>query len=741
VPFIGALLGVPESERFPLPQIGPELQRERTLQALMAPILALEAQQPMLIVWEDLHWADPSTLEILGRLIDQTPTTHVLHVLAYRPDFEPPWPMTRSYICPLALTRLTQEDTRKIVESVGRLPAEILDEVVARADGVPLFAEELGRSVVDSGLVVERDGRYEYRGRVSDLTIPTTLQGSLMARLDRLSAAKQVAQIAATLGREFSYDLIEAIADLDVPTLRNGLSQLTAAEIIYQRGAPPESSYTFKHALLQDTAYESQLKSRRRELHARIAHVLQEQFAGRVAAEPAIMARHCAEGGLVSLAIEHYQHAGEQAIARLANSEAVEYFSRALGLLATLPESAERTQQEVGLRLVLSGPQTSLHGYEDPAVLANLVAADTLCDEIGEGPEQLGALIGLSVYNTTRGNLPMASGYAERILRIAEPLDIAELRLAGHMIVGSAAITGAPISVACEHLAKALELAAVATLPPPTAAYDVDPIVLAHHAFAIASVLDGRPARARAEIAEGERSARRLDHLNTLGSALLSAAIASYFLDDPGASQTYAAECLDLVRGRDYHTLESSALVFSGWASVVLGDSGSTAQVEEGIALAESSGSMGGLVQLYVTAADAFLLVRDYDRARGFVERGAAALERTGERAAHEPQIRMLRAQILLESGRGDPAQVRSILLDTIDRWHAFESQWMEIRSLQLLCRCARDAGELEDAHARLAGVCDALTEAADTKRVRDARALLAEPRTGREAPQLRQLR
>ncbi|MHC4181233.1 MAG: AAA family ATPase, partial [Planctomycetota bacterium] len=375
VPFVGALLGLPASDRFPLPHMGPELQRERTLQAVMAPILALEARQPMLIVWEDLHWSDPSTLELLGRLIDQAPTTHVLHVLSHRPDFDPPWPLTRSYVCPLALTRLTQADTRKIVESVaraGRLPVQLVDEVVSRADGVPLFAEELVRSVVDSGVVIEREGRYEYRGRVSDLTIPPTLQGSLMARLDRLSAAKRVAQLAATLGREFSYTLIEAVADLDVPTLRNGLTQLVGAEIIYQRGVPPESSYTFKHALLQDTAYESQLKSRRRELHARIARVLEEQFPQRVAAEPVIMARHCAEGGLVPLAITHYQRAGEQAIARLANAEAVDYFGRACALLGTLPESAERHQQEIGIRLALAGPQTSHRGYEDPEVLANL---------------------------------------------------------------------------------------------------------------------------------------------------------------------------------------------------------------------------------------------------------------------------------------------------------------------------------------------------------------------------------
>ena len=281
VPYVARLLALPASERFPVPDMSPALQRERTLDAMVAPLLALEKQQPVLLVCEDLHWADPSTLELLGRLVDQVPTMRLLLVLTFRPGFETPFSLARSYVSPLALTRLAKRHTREVVEAVsggGRLPARLLDEIVARADGVPLFAEELARSVLESGLIVEREGRFEFRGRVSDLTIPPTLQDSLMARLDRLSAAKQVAQLGATLGREFSYGLVEAVADIDVPMLRNGLEQLVAAEILYQRGIPPESTYTFKHALLQDTAYESQLKSRRHALHARVAAILEERF-------------------------------------------------------------------------------------------------------------------------------------------------------------------------------------------------------------------------------------------------------------------------------------------------------------------------------------------------------------------------------------------------------------------------------------------------------------------------------
>lgn len=729
VPFLLLLLGLPASERYPLPALGPELLREKTLQALIAPILALSAQQPLLITFEDLHWADPSTLELLGRLMDQAPDFELLVVMTFRPHFEPPWPLDSSYICLLALSRLTQEQTREIVAAAagqGLLPPRILDEIVARADGVPLFAEELARSVIESGMIVERDGRSEFRGQVSDLTIPTTLQGSLMARLDRLSAAKSVAQIAATLGREFDYELIDAVSDVDVAMLRSGLVQLVTAEILFQRGVPPEAHYSFKHALLQDTAYESQLKSRRKELHARVARVLEERFPARVKAEPSVMAHHCAQGGLEGEAVTHYQRAAEQAIARLSNPEAVEYFRSTLELLAGRPDTPERHQQEIALRIAAAGPLASVLGYEAPEVLAHIARLETLCEGLSQGPQQLAALVGLSLYNVTRGDLPKASPYAARILEIAEPLGIVELQVAGHMIVGSAAIATDPIPEACRHLSRAIELAATAALPPPSSSFDVDALTVAHSTYAMALVLHGDPVGSREQVAISLERGDAIGNLSTRGTALLNSAITWYFHEEPELSARQAALTLEAVEGRGFHTFESSARVFAGWGRVACGDAAGLEQVATGVSAAEDSGSMGGRVQLYLTATDAFLRAGRFARAGEYLDCASKAIDRTGERTAYEPQVPMLRAAILLGSG-GEPAEVERLLDDSTRLWRVFASRWMELRTAVVRGRLAQRTGDLASARRQLGELCRHFEAAPDSGTLARARRLLAE--------------
>ena len=277
--------------------------------------------QPLVLFVEDLHWCDASTLELLGHLIAQSPTARVLLLATARPEFTPPWP-ARSNLTTLPLARLTKRQARDMVAALAgaELPAATLDALVARADGVPLYVEELTKAVVEPGAA---------RGVEA---IPATLADSLMARLDRLSAAKEVAQRAAVLGREFGYPLLAAIAGIDEAALRQGLARLVDAEILFARGEPPAATYTFKHALVQETAYESLLKRTRQQLHARVAQVLEERFPERVAAEPEVIARHYDQAGLAAQAIAHYQRAGERATQRSANEEAIGHLRRALAL-------------------------------------------------------------------------------------------------------------------------------------------------------------------------------------------------------------------------------------------------------------------------------------------------------------------------------------------------------------------------------------------------------------------------
>ena len=381
MPLLAALLSLSHPEGYPLITGSPQKQKEKTHAAVVAWLVEEAEQQPVYNTWEDVHWADPSTLEVLNLVIDQAPTARLYVLLTFRPEFTPPWG-NPSHLSQVTLSRLSRTQVREMVSHVteqalrpstrsGRtdseasgerflvraepvearpvLPPDLIDAVVARTDGVPLFVEELTKSVVES--VGAHSGV-----PLQTLAIPATLHDALMARLDRLGMAKDVAQLGATIGREFSYELLQAVSLLDEGTLQHGLKQLVAAELVYQRGLAPQAHYLFKHALIQDTAYQSLLKSTRQKYHSQIAQVLEERFAEMKETQPELLAHHYTEARLIEQAVPYWQQAGQRAVQRSANVEAIQHFTKGLELLKTLPDTPERAQQELTLQITLGVP-------------------------------------------------------------------------------------------------------------------------------------------------------------------------------------------------------------------------------------------------------------------------------------------------------------------------------------------------------------------------------------------------
>ena len=336
VPLLAGLLSVPlPAERYTALTLTPQQQKQQTLDAL-AVWLAVEAErQPVLAAWEDLHWADPTTLEYLGLVLDQAPTVPMLHVLTYRPTFSPPWP-PRSHITPLVLHRLERPQVEALItqRTGGKtLPPEVVQHIVAKTDGVPLYVEELTKMLLASPLLQEEADRYVLIGPLRTVAIPDTLQDALMARLDQLNRAKEVAQLGAVLGREFTYELLATIAPQDDTALQEGLAQLVAAELLYQRGRPPRARYIFKHALIQDAAYASLLKSTRQHVHQQIAEVLEARFPASVETQPELVAQHYTAAGCAEQAVVYWQQAGQQASDRSANLEAISHLTTGIELL------------------------------------------------------------------------------------------------------------------------------------------------------------------------------------------------------------------------------------------------------------------------------------------------------------------------------------------------------------------------------------------------------------------------
>jgi class 3 adenylate cyclase len=405
VPLLAPLLSLPHPDGLPPLNLRPQRQKQKTQEALMAWLVEEAERQPVYSPWEDLHWADPSTLELLQLLMEQVPTVRLYLLLTSRPEFPPPWG-PRSHLSQLTLSRLGRSQVKEMVEKVtgGKaLPAQVVQQVVAKTDGVPLFVEELTKMVLESGLVREADGRYELTGPLPPLAIPATLQDSLMARLDRLAPVREVAQVAAVLGREFSYELLQSVSPLDEASLQQALAKLVEAEVLYQRGLPPQARYVFKHALIQDAAYHSLLKSKRQQYHQQIAQVLEERFAETTEAQPELLAHHYTEAGLIEQAIPYWQQAGQRAVARSANIEAVAHLTKGLALLKTLPGTPERIAQELTLQLAVGTPLMVIKGWAAPEV-GHVYARARAVQADGRNPATFpGALRTVDVLSGARG--------------------------------------------------------------------------------------------------------------------------------------------------------------------------------------------------------------------------------------------------------------------------------------------------------------------------------------------------
>src|SRR5215813_3665576 len=420
VPLVAALLSLLPPEGYPPLTMSPQKQKEKTQAALVAWLVEEAEHHPVYTTWEDVHWADPSTLEVLHLVVEQVPTARLYVLLTFRPEFAPPWG-NRSHLSQLTLSRLERPQVETMVKRVtgGKaLPPEVMQQIVAKTDGVPLFVEELTKTVVESGLLREEEGRYVGvygSAPIPPLAIPSTLQDSLMARLDRLSTVREIAQLGATLGREFSYELLHAVSPLDEATLQRGLQQLVEAELVYQRGLLPQAQYLFKHALIQDTAYQSLLKSTRQQYHQQIARALEERFPDTKERQPELLAHHYTEAGFSEQAIPYWQQAGQKAVARSANVEAVAHLTRGLELLKTLPDTPGRVQQELALQIALGAPLQATKGWGAPEVERVYARARELCQEVGETPQIFPVLWGLWMFHTTRGELQTTRELGEQL--------------------------------------------------------------------------------------------------------------------------------------------------------------------------------------------------------------------------------------------------------------------------------------------------------------------------------------
>jgi class 3 adenylate cyclase/predicted ATPase len=735
VPLLAALLSLPVPERYPPLPLSPQRQKQKTQEALVAWLLAETVQQPVLAVWEDLHWADPSTLELLGLLLDQIPTTRLLMVLTGRPEFRPPW-TPRSYVTPLTLTRLTRPQIEEMVLRVtgGKsLPTEVVQQIVAKTDGIPLFVEELVKTILEAGLVREDAGHYVLTGPLPPLAIPATLQDALTARLDRLAAVKDVAQLGAVLGREFAYVLLRAVAPMDEPTLQYGLAQLVEAELLYQHGLRPQATYLFKHALLQDAAYQSLLRSTRQQYHARIAHVLEAQFPETATTQPELLAHHYTEAGLTAQAIPYWQRAGQRALERSANLEAVAHLTKGLEVLATLPDTPERAQQELEMQLTLGPALITTKGQASPEVLQAYARARELCQQVGETPQLFQVLRGLWYFYLHRMELQTARELGEHLLILAQQVGDSALLLEAHSALGNTLNYLGELTASQAHFAQGLALYDPQQHRAHAFRYGRDPGVVCRYYASVTLWWLGYPDQALQRSHEVLTLARELAHLYSLASALFFATWVHQFRREWPLTQERAEATIDLGAEQGAAVLVAGGTIFRGWALAQryaeLG--AGQGQREEGMAQMQQ-----GLAAWHATGA---AVVRPYGLALlaeayaqvGRCEEGltllaeALALINDREERRWEAELYRLQGELLLVHSAAHHAEAETCFRHALDVARHQQAKSWELRAAMSLSRLWQQQGKHDAACELLAPIYGWFTEGFDTADLKEAKALL----------------
>jgi class 3 adenylate cyclase/predicted ATPase len=460
VPLLATLLGIPFGSRYAMPKYIADVLKRRTLEALVSQLVALARIKPVYWLVEDVHWIDPTTRELIGLCLNRVRDLPVFALITFRPEFVPGWGHL-PHVTGLTLNRLARRQCIELVDSLcgGKtLPSEVFEQIVARTDGIPLFIEELTKTVLESGLLIDRDGSYALAGPLPPMAIPATLQDSLMERLERLSPVKEVAQIGSAIGREFSYDLLAAVAEMNDNELGEALSQLANAELVFVRGEPPDATYVFKHALVQDAAYASLLRARRQQIHSRIAQVLAEKYPDVTTRHPEVMAHHCEAAGLQMQAKEWWSRAGRLALENATYAEATNHLARALALVGMAPPSEARTREEAGLLLdrgvamgTLKGPSSAEHGQ---------IAAEALrvSAPLGDDALHFRARWADWRFHSVSGRLSEASERGDILVAMANRIGADDLRLQAHHARWTTAFARGQVTIGRDDIEHGLAL-------------------------------------------------------------------------------------------------------------------------------------------------------------------------------------------------------------------------------------------------------------------------------------------
>jgi predicted ATPase len=720
-------VSLPES-RYKLLNISPQRQRQKTLETIVTILLELAERQPVLFILEDLHWTDPTTLEWLNLLIDQTPTASMLVLLTCRPYFQPSW-HHRSYLTEMTLNRLSQPQIERMAERVAggkTFPDQVMQLIVEKTDGVPLFVEEMTKAILESGSLKDVDNHYELTGSFSTFAIPVTLQDSLMARLDRLVTAKGIAQLAAVIGRQFAYALLQRVSQVDEATLQRELGRLVEAELVYQRGLPPQSTYMFKHALIQDTAYASLLKSTRQQYHQRIAQVLEAQFPATVAQQPELLAQHYTEAGFIAQAVGYWHQAGQRAIERSAHVEAISHLRQGLELLQTLPETSERTQREVDILIVLGASLRATKGAGALEVGETYTRARQLCHSLHDPHQLFPVLRGLHGHYNVCAEYQTAQALGEQLLALAQQAQgTTTMLLAAHRAVGTTLFWRGVLASAQTHFTQVIALYDPKQHRASVFQNVDDPGVFCLSRGAWVLWLLGYPNQALARSHEAMTLAQQLAHPFNLSVALSWVAVVHQFRREVRATQERAEAAIRLTTEQGFPVWMAVGSVMRGWALAQQGKGqAGIEQMHQGMMAWRATGAEQARSYWLALLAEAHNVIGQPEAGLTVLAEALVHVEHTGERY-YEAEIHRLIGVLLLQQSSDNQAEAEICFHQAIAIAQSQQAKSWELRATTSLARLWQQQGKRQQAHDLLAPVYGWFTEGFDTADLLEAKALL----------------
>jgi class 3 adenylate cyclase/tetratricopeptide (TPR) repeat protein len=732
LPLIAPLLNLPLPLEHPPLASSPEQQRRRLLATLVEWVLGSARAQPLVSVIEDVHWIDPSTLELIELLVEQGVSAPLLLLYTARPEFRAPW-ATRAHHTQITLSRLSARNVRAMVGEVAAQKAlsdATIATVVERTSGVPLFVEELTRAVLESG-----------DAQPSERAIPATLHDSLMARLDRLGEAKEIIQIGSIIGSDFSYELLHAVHPIPEADLQHALRTLTDAELLYVRGIAPEATYQFKHALIRDAAYEALLKSHRRNLHLAVARTIDDRFPALREAHPEMLAQHWTEAGESALAIAAWRKAGEQAMQRSANEEATAHFTRGLVLIDTLPNTPERTQEQLTLQVALGAGLLITKGLGAPEVRDAYDRARLLCRQLGDTPQLFMVLLGLAHYYLQQSEMITAIELAQQCLALAErEKDTGRMIVARNRLASSWFFHGQPLRAA-EHAEQGIALYDFEHHSSLARVYGLDGGVPCLPLGAWALWYLGFPDKALRRSQTAVALARKVGHPYSFPWVLEAASWLHCYRGEGREAYALADEAIAFATQREFPHWIAMGLQRRGEALRLLGqwDEG-TKQLRQGHEGYRATGASGNWAFGLTELARSCLHSGDYEEGLRLAEEALQVMNR-GTTRFYEPEQHRIKGELLLlkfhasDVTRPDASpkasdhdlmfEAEACFLEALELARSRRAKSWELRTITSLARLLRDTGRREEAFKQLAKVYNWFTEGFDTADLKDARTLL----------------